>query len=92
MFCLLILQKDYTANDKEYEEGQEVLRVRAYGLSFFTLGINIRYQLVNHCQVAMLLWWWWCCFFLFYFFLVWSKISIWFHKYYKISRIFFLIE
>lgn len=38
----LILQKDYKANARE-NEGQEVLCVRAYGSSFFTLGINIRY-------------------------------------------------
>ncbi|PON46117.1 Mediator complex, subunit Med [Parasponia andersonii] len=35
-------KKDYKANAREHEEGQEVLRVRAYGSSFFTLGINIR--------------------------------------------------
>ncbi|KAL5566286.1 hypothetical protein UlMin_029450 [Ulmus minor] len=35
-------KKDFMANAKEYEEGQEVLYVRAYGSSFFTLGINIR--------------------------------------------------
>lgn len=38
-FCV---QKDDKSNVREYE-GQEVLRVRAYGSSFFTLGINIRY-------------------------------------------------
>lgn len=44
-FILLIefcLQKDNKSEFREYE-GQEVLCVRAYGLSFFTLGINIRY-------------------------------------------------
>lgn len=41
-----VLQKDYKANAGEYEEGQEVLCVRAYGSSFFTLGINIRYYLL----------------------------------------------
>lgn len=35
-------KKDYKANAREYEEGQEILHVRAYGSSFFTLGINIR--------------------------------------------------
>ncbi|XP_022719144.1 mediator of RNA polymerase II transcription subunit 14-like [Durio zibethinus] len=34
-------KKDAKLDNKEYE-GQEVLRVRAYGSSFFTLGINIR--------------------------------------------------
>ncbi|XP_030505760.2 mediator of RNA polymerase II transcription subunit 14 isoform X1 [Cannabis sativa] len=34
-------KKDYKANARECE-GQEILRVRAYGSSFFTLGINIR--------------------------------------------------
>ncbi|KAK9291981.1 hypothetical protein L1049_019933 [Liquidambar formosana] len=34
-------KKDNKSNAREYE-GQEVLRVRAYGSSFFTLGINIR--------------------------------------------------
>ncbi|KAL6278811.1 hypothetical protein ACE6H2_022412 [Prunus campanulata] len=34
-------KKDDKSNVREYE-GQEVLRVRAYGSSFFTLGINIR--------------------------------------------------
>lgn len=38
-FCV---QKDKKSDSSEYE-GQEVLRVRAYGSSFFTLGINIRY-------------------------------------------------
>ena len=32
----------YLQDDKSDSEGQEVLRVRAYGSSFFTLGINIR--------------------------------------------------
>ncbi|KAG6645446.1 mediator of RNA polymerase II transcription subunit 14 isoform X2 [Carya illinoinensis] len=40
------LDIDYRKNDKKSDsreyEGQEVLRVRAYGSSFFTLGINIR--------------------------------------------------
>lgn len=40
-FCL---QKDNKSGTRDYE-GQEVLRVRAYGSSFFTLGINIRYPL-----------------------------------------------
>ncbi|KAL9450839.1 hypothetical protein AB3S75_012556 [Citrus x aurantiifolia] len=34
-------KKDNKSEFRDYE-GQEVLRVRAYGLSFFTLGINIR--------------------------------------------------
>lgn len=34
-------KKDKKSETREYE-GQEVLRVRAYGSSFFTLGINIR--------------------------------------------------
>ncbi|KAA8544913.1 hypothetical protein F0562_019692 [Nyssa sinensis] len=34
-------KKDNKSSTREYE-GQEVLRVRAYGSSFFTLGINIR--------------------------------------------------
>ncbi|CAK9185463.1 unnamed protein product [Ilex paraguariensis] len=34
-------KKDSKSNAREYE-GQEVLRVRAYGSAFFTLGINIR--------------------------------------------------
>ncbi|XP_024996079.1 mediator of RNA polymerase II transcription subunit 14 isoform X2 [Cynara cardunculus var. scolymus] len=33
---------EYKADNKSDSEGQEVLRVRAYGSSFFTLGINIR--------------------------------------------------
>ncbi|KAJ9537218.1 hypothetical protein OSB04_029951, partial [Centaurea solstitialis] len=33
---------EYKTDDKSDSEGQEVLRVRAYGSSFFTLGINIR--------------------------------------------------
>ncbi|KAL8195731.1 hypothetical protein R6Q57_025484 [Mikania cordata] len=33
---------DYNKDDNLDSEGQEVLRMRAYGLSFFTLGINIR--------------------------------------------------
>lgn len=36
------MQKDFKSDVREYE-GHEVLRVRAYGSSFFTLGINIRY-------------------------------------------------
>lgn len=34
-------KKEFKPNTREYE-GQEVLRIRAYGSSFFTLGINIR--------------------------------------------------
>ncbi|KAL4564908.1 hypothetical protein LXL04_028984 [Taraxacum kok-saghyz] len=33
---------EYKKDDESGSEGQEVLRVRAYGSSFFTLGINIR--------------------------------------------------
>lgn len=33
---------EYKTDNKSDSEGQEVLRVRAYGSSFFTLGINIR--------------------------------------------------
>ncbi|XWS58349.1 hypothetical protein CRYUN_Cryun08bG0026500 [Craigia yunnanensis] len=40
-FLHLELQKDAKLDNKEHE-GQEVLCVRAYGSSFFTLGINIR--------------------------------------------------
>ena len=41
-----LLQKDIKANARECE-GQEVLRIRAYGSSFFTLGINIRFFLFH---------------------------------------------
>lgn len=37
----LSLQKDNKFDSREYQ-GQEVLRVRAFGSSFFTLAINIR--------------------------------------------------
>ncbi|KAL0335522.1 UNVERIFIED_CONTAM: Mediator of RNA polymerase II transcription subunit [Sesamum radiatum] len=39
-------QRD-TAFDLQKHDGQEVLRVRAYGSSFFTLGVNIRFLLTN---------------------------------------------
>lgn len=42
-FCL---QKDNKSNARECE-GQEVLHVRAYGSSFFTLGINIRFSFLT---------------------------------------------
>ncbi|XP_071932178.1 mediator of RNA polymerase II transcription subunit 14 isoform X2 [Coffea arabica] len=35
-------KKDISKFDSRKDEGQEVLSVRAYGLSFFTLGINLR--------------------------------------------------
>lgn len=38
------MQKVDKPSGKEYE-GQEVLHVRAYGTSFFILGINIRFLL-----------------------------------------------
>lgn len=51
-FLLFVLQTDAKLDDKEHE-GQEVLRVRAYSSSFFTLGINIRLSfplsLALHC-------------------------------------------
>ena len=43
-FLHFVLQKDAKLENKEHE-GHEVLRVRAYGSSFFTLGINIRFYL-----------------------------------------------
>lgn len=41
-----LLQKDSKSSARECE-GQEVLRVRAYGSLFFTLGINIRCSLFH---------------------------------------------
>ena len=43
-FLHFVLQKDAKLDNKEHE-GQEVLHVRAYGSSFLTLGINIRFYL-----------------------------------------------
>lgn len=37
------MQKDKIHDPTAYE-GEEILRVRAYGSSFFTLGINTRYS------------------------------------------------
>lgn len=43
-FMNFYVQKDGKINTKEYE-GQEVLCIRAYGSSFFALGINTRFVL-----------------------------------------------
>ncbi|KDO48910.1 hypothetical protein CISIN_1g000271mg [Citrus sinensis] len=45
-------KKDNKSEFRDYE-GQEVLRVRAYGSSFFTLGINIRNGLLSDCEEAL---------------------------------------
>lgn len=46
-FIEFYMQKE-TKSDGGDQEGQEVLHVRAYGSSFFTLGINIRCLPLTH--------------------------------------------
>lgn len=41
------------AFDSQKHDDQEVLHVRAYGSSFFTLGINIRFSFISFSDTNM---------------------------------------